>query len=129
MLKPIRRLAVVIALMLGAGGTAAAQAGASASLHPNTSTLLSVPGTQPSTQATTTIVASGLLSALATEEGSAFTSAVAELFAVPVNLSRIAFSVDNALGNMKDYRTFEYVSPRIYSASRVYRVTCAVIEF
>jgi hypothetical protein len=56
-------------------------------------------------------------------------SALASLFDVPVSLSRISFTVDNALDNLSQYRAFEFVAPRLYDASRVYRLTWSVIEF
>jgi hypothetical protein len=62
-------------------------------------------------------------------DGQLIASALASLFDVPVSLSRISFTVDNALDNLSQYRAFEFVAPRLYDASRVYRLTWSVIEF
>jgi hypothetical protein len=75
--------------------------------------------------------AGGLASAafnLAAEEPSVLSQAIAELFQVPRSLSHLSFAVDNALASLDQYRSFEFVAPRLYYAARTYRVT-ASIEF
>ncbi len=125
MLKPTfpRRLAVtIIALVLAFPAVLQAQNGSSRTLSASVSRLLSV-----ETAGAHWLEEDNLVERAG--EAAALTSALADLFQVPVSLSRVSFSVDNALESMDHYKALKYLQPHLYDASRIYRLHFRVIEF
>ncbi len=127
-MHPAGRLILAVAAITIASGASTLQAQSGPStLKASVSRLLTPTAVPSAVPSETGLAGSSLLHSAG--EAAALTSAVAELFRVPVNLSRFSFSVDNALGYIDEYRGVKYIEPELYYASRMYRISCAIIEF